>query len=111
MVDLKISDQKGRTGRMQEIVVNWFNSAKGIGEGVTKRGETVFLHHSKIQCPEMYADLKAGQIVRCDLEKGPDGLHAARIEVSPAEATSKESPRTTRRPLPAVNTAKPGNRT
>ncbi|PSJ45866.1 cold shock domain-containing protein CspD [Zobellella taiwanensis] len=60
--------------------VKWFNNAKGFGficpaEG----GEDVFAHFSTIQM-EGYRTLKAGQVVRYDIQEGPKGNHATRIE-------------------------------
>ncbi|PSJ46178.1 cold shock domain protein CspD [Zobellella endophytica] len=59
--------------------VKWFNNAKGFGFICPEEGgEDVFAHFSTIQM-EGYRTLKAGQVVRYEIQEGPKGNHATSI--------------------------------
>ncbi len=59
--------------------VKWFNNAKGYGF-VTPDGqdEDVFVHFSAIDM-DGYKTLREGQKVEFEINQGPKGLHAARV--------------------------------
>ncbi|ALS98612.1 cold shock domain-containing protein CspD [Lacimicrobium alkaliphilum] len=62
--------------------VKWFNNAKGFGFIVPEDGgEDIFAHYSTIQM-DGYRSLKAGQEVKFEVQQGPKGLHAEKIELS-----------------------------
>jgi cold shock protein len=60
----------------------WFNDSKGFGfitlEDGSKRD--VFVHFSAIQA-EGYKKLAEGDVVECDVERGPKGLRAGNVVV------------------------------
>ncbi|MBL1378294.1 cold shock domain-containing protein CspD [Zobellella iuensis] len=59
--------------------VKWFNNAKGFGFICPEEGgEDVFAHFSTIQM-DGYRTLKAGQVVRYEIQEGPKGNHATSI--------------------------------
>ncbi len=60
-------------------IVKWFNSAKGYGFICpSDGGNDVFAHFSAI-IMDGYKCLKAGQMVRFEINQGPKGLHASQI--------------------------------
>lgn len=60
--------------------VKWFNNAKGYGFVTPDQGEQdVFIHFSAIEM-DGYKTLKEGQKVQFELEEGPKGLHAAKLQ-------------------------------
>lgn len=61
--------------------VKWFNNQKGYGFICAEvGGEDIFAHFSQITM-EGYKTLKAGQTVNFEIDKGPKGLHALKIQV------------------------------
>jgi len=65
---------------MMTGVVKWFNNAKGYGfVKPDNRDEDVFVHFSSIEM-EGYKTLKEGQKVEFEVNQGPKGLHAARVQ-------------------------------
>ena len=58
--------------------VKWFNDAKGYGF-IDLEGRDVFVHYSVIES-DGYKSLREGQQVAFDLEHGPKGEHAVRVQ-------------------------------
>ena len=59
--------------------IKWFSNAKGFGFILPNDGEgDIFVHYSAINI-QGYKTLKAGQLVRCESERGDKGLHATNI--------------------------------
>jgi CspA family cold shock protein len=70
----------GGVAAMMTGVVKWFNNAKGYGfVKPDNRDEDVFVHFSSIEM-EGYKTLKEGQKVEFEVNHGPKGLHAARVQ-------------------------------
>jgi CspA family cold shock protein len=63
--------------------VKWFNNSHGYGFIELKDGKEVFVHYSAIITKE-YKKLQEGQDVLFELEDGPKGEHAVKVEVLPA---------------------------
>ena len=62
--------------------VKWFNESKGFGFIAPSDGSAdVFVHFSAIQ-GDGFKTLVEGQKVNFEVEKGPKGLQAARVEVA-----------------------------
>ena len=66
---------------MAQGTVKWFNDSKGFGFIVNETGEDIFVHFSAIE-GEGYKTLREGQAVNYECEKGPKGLHAAKVTKS-----------------------------
>lgn len=61
-------------------VVKWFNNAKGYGFVTPDDGQQdIFVHFSAIEM-EGYRTLKEGQRVQFEVEEGPKGLHALKLQ-------------------------------
>ncbi|OGX36890.1 MAG: cold-shock protein [Omnitrophica WOR_2 bacterium RIFCSPLOWO2_12_FULL_50_9] len=58
--------------------VKWFNNQKGYGFIVQEKGPDVFVHHMAIQ-GEGYKTLEDGQEVEFEIESGPKGDHAVKV--------------------------------
>lgn len=58
--------------------VKWFNNQKGYGFIVPEKGADVFVHHTAIQ-GEGYKTLEEGQEVEFEIESGPKGDHAVKV--------------------------------
>ncbi len=58
--------------------VKWFNNQKGYGFIVQEKGLDVFVHHTAIQ-GDGYKTLEDGQEVEFEIEAGPKGDHAVRV--------------------------------
>ncbi|WP_410018070.1 MULTISPECIES: cold shock domain-containing protein CspD [unclassified Pseudomonas] len=60
--------------------VKWFNNVKGFGFiNEDGKDEDLFVHHSAIEM-DGYRTLKAGQTVTFEINQGPKGLQAVKIE-------------------------------
>ena len=61
-------------------IVKWFNNSKGYGF-ITPQdgGKDVFVHHSAVQGAG-FKSLAEGQKVTFDVEQGPKGPSAARVQ-------------------------------
>jgi CspA family cold shock protein len=60
--------------------VKWFNEKKGYGFITTEDGKDVFVHFSAIQS-EGFKSLNEGDVVECEVTKGPKGPQAASVKV------------------------------
>jgi len=58
--------------------VKWFSNQKGYGFITPENGKDVFVHHSAIQ-GEGYKTLEEGQEVEFEIEKGPKGDQATKV--------------------------------
>lgn len=73
--------------------MKWWNSAKGYGFITSEDGEDIFLHFSAIQT-EGFRDVKEGQPVTFDIEKGVKGSSAVNVIPEPLdEPDPKPQPR------------------
>lgn len=59
--------------------VKWFNNAKGFGFIEHSDGSDVFVHYSSIDI-DGFKTLKDGEEVVYEIESGPKGLHAVKVE-------------------------------
>lgn len=67
--------------RNYKVIVNWFDSLKGIGEGelTTGQHETVFLNAGNI-LSSGFKNLSSGEVISCELARNDDGnLYAVTI--------------------------------
>ena len=64
---------------MENGTVKWFSSQKGYGFITPESGNDVFVHHSAIQ-GDGYKSLDEGQEVEFEVEEGPKGRRAAKVE-------------------------------
>ena len=61
-------------------IVKWFNNSKGYGFITPQDGsKDVFVHHSAVQGAG-FKSLAEGQKVTFDVEQGPKGPSAARVQ-------------------------------
>jgi CspA family cold shock protein len=62
-------------------IVKWFNNSKGYGFITPQDGSSkdVFVHHSAVQGAG-FKSLAEGQKVTFDVEQGPKGPSAARVQ-------------------------------
>jgi cold shock protein len=61
-------------------IVKWFNNSKGYGFITPQDGsKDVFVHHSAVQGAG-FKSLTEGQKVTFDVEQGPKGPSAARVQ-------------------------------
>lgn len=66
---------------MSQGTVKWFNNTKGYGFVIDdKGGDDLFVHYSYINSTG-YKTLKAGQIVRFEIQEAPNGRHAIQVEL------------------------------
>ncbi len=65
---------------MAQGTVKWFSGEKGYGFISRDGGDDVFVHHSKIDM-DGYRSLVEGQRVQFEVEEGPKGLQAARVQL------------------------------
>lgn len=64
-------------------IVKWFNNAKGYGFIRPEQGgEDIFAHFSAIEM-EGFRTLRRGQPVAFEVQEGPKGLQAHRIQPLP----------------------------
>ena len=73
--------------------VKWFNNEKKYGFIIVEQRE-IFVHFSAI-LTEGYKTLKKGQVVECDVVKGPRGERAINVKTIPLPklAPRTESPK------------------
>jgi CspA family cold shock protein len=63
---------------MEKGVVKWFNEAKGYGFIKRESGEDVFVHFKAI-VGDGFKTLSEGEQVEFEIEKGPKGLQATKV--------------------------------
>jgi cold shock protein len=71
--------QTGKTIKMEQGTVKWFNDAKGFGFISRQNGEDVFVHYSAINSSG-FKSLQEGQAVQFNVVKGPKGWQAADVQ-------------------------------
>jgi len=59
--------------------VKWFNDQKGYGFITPESGKDVFVHHTAIQ-GEGFKTLREGQDVEFEIENGPKGEQATKVD-------------------------------
>ena len=64
---------------MEQGTVKWFNGAKGFGFIARENGEDVFVHFKAI-IGDGYKTLNQGDKVQFEIEQGPKGLQAAKVQ-------------------------------
>lgn len=65
---------------MRQGTVKWFNNAKGYGFLLElNHEEDVFVHYSVIE-GDGFKTLKQGESVEFEIERGPKGLLATRVQ-------------------------------
>ena len=64
---------------MEQGTVKWFNGAKGFGFIARENGEDVFVHFKAI-IGDGYKTLSEGDKVQFEVEQGPKGLQAAKVQ-------------------------------
>lgn len=64
---------------MEQGTVKWFNGAKGYGFIARENGEDVFVHFKAIT-GDGYKTLNQGDKVQFEVEQGPKGLQAAKVQ-------------------------------
>lgn len=64
---------------METGTVKWFNSSKGYGFISREAGEDVFVHFKAI-VGEGYKSLEEGDRVQFEVEQGPKGLQASKVQ-------------------------------
>ena len=74
--------------------VKWFNDAKGFGFIEHPSGKDVFVHYSVIES-EGFKTLKDGEPVTYEIQEGPKGLHAAKVQRDSPPPDETESTDTT----------------
>lgn len=65
---------------MEKGTVKWFNGSKGYGFITREQGEDVFVHFRSI-VGDGYKNLNEGDKVEFEVEKGPKGLQATKVQV------------------------------
>lgn len=64
---------------MERGTVKWFNAAKGYGFIQRNGGEDVFVHFKAI-VGDGYKSLDEGDTVEFEVQQGPKGLQAAKVQ-------------------------------
>jgi CspA family cold shock protein len=64
---------------MEQGTVKWFNGAKGYGFIARENGEDVFVHFKAI-IGDGYKSLNQGDKVQFEIEQGPKGLQATKVQ-------------------------------
>ncbi|MEK6566700.1 MAG: cold-shock protein [Bacteroidota bacterium] len=64
---------------MEKGTVKWFNGAKGYGFIKRQSGEDVFVHFRSI-VGEGYKTLNEGDAVEFEVEQGPKGYQATKVQ-------------------------------
>ena len=64
---------------MEQGTVKWFNGANGYGFIARENGEDVFVHFKAI-IGDGYKTLNQGDKVQFEIEQGPKGLQAAKVQ-------------------------------
>lgn len=64
---------------METGTVKWFNSTKGYGFIAREDGDDVFVHFNAIE-GEGYRTLDEGDKVQFEIEQGPKGLQATKVQ-------------------------------
>jgi CspA family cold shock protein len=64
---------------MEQGTVKWFNGAKGYGFISRENGDDVFVHFKAI-IGDGYRTLNQGDKVQFEIEEGPKGLQAAKVQ-------------------------------
>ena len=64
---------------METGTVKWFNSTKGYGFIAREDGDDVFVHFNAIE-GDGYKTLDEGDNVQFEVEQGPKGLQASKVQ-------------------------------
>jgi cold shock protein len=64
---------------MERGTVKWFNGTKGFGFISRQGQEDVFVHFKAI-VGDGYKSLNEGDVVEFEVERGPKGLQAAKVQ-------------------------------
>jgi len=75
---------------MEQSTVKWFDAKKGYGFiNHPDGGDDVFVHYSQIESDDDFKTLHSGQPVQFELNDGPKGLHALRVQ---AQEDTQDAP-------------------
>ena len=65
---------------MEQGTVKWFNRTKGFGFIARQSGDDVFVHYKAID-GDGFKNLAEGDKVEFEVEQGPKGLQAAKVNI------------------------------
>lgn len=65
---------------MSTIKIQWFDELKGIGEGKSSDGKTVFLNSKFIVSNNSFLTLKKHELVNCEIQKNKNDFYATKIK-------------------------------
>ena len=63
----------------QQMIVEWFDELKGIGEARSASGDVVFLNANHIEPSNHFITLKAGEKISCETAVSNDHISAIKI--------------------------------
>lgn len=74
----------------QQLIVEWFDALKGIGEAKSASGEVVFLNADQIEPSNRFSSLKTGEKIYCQTAVSNDQIYAIKITKEPSSRSTVE---------------------